>query len=375
MENQAQVLQCKVRTEYLFRDIVFFIGLVLALLCVTLPFLRYLFFFIPFLVVLAMLADGKARLGDEVKPFFAFIVAGVVLIPLANAEGVKDLFLTFAGISIALLARVPRLKLWTLFQLLFAGAVIYFAIGGKFSGDVAFDIAKSESPFESTFGFLFGVLAPFALINKQYRLFFLSLLMSMLCLKRIAVLGALVAAVFILLGEKRGKWILNPVVMIPINIALVGLLLGYGYGTFDYWIYEITGQSANQFGMGRQELLALPAREIFSHPELFIIGGMGPGSSYDLARLSFASLGKVNLHSDLVKLVYEYGFVFFMIFIGLMYSAKKYFTRVGFIFLNVLFLTDNTLIYYFMLFIFIYCARMATDAAEQTNTITSPLKG
>lgn len=353
----------------------FAIGLVLALLCVTLPFLRYLFFFIPFLVVLAMLADGQAKLGDEVKPFLAFIVAGVVLIPLANTEGVKDLFFTFAGISIALLARVPRLKLWTLFQLLFGGAVIYFAIGGKFSGEMAFDIAKSESPFESTFGFLFGVLAPFALINKQYRLFFLSLLMSMLCLKRIAVLGALVAAAFILLGEKRGRWILNPVVMIPINVVLVALLLGYGYGSFDYWIYEITGQSANQFGMGRRELLALPATEIFAHPELFIVSGMGPGSSYDLAKLSFGSLGKVNLHSDLVKLVYEYGLLFFMVFIGLMYSAKNYFTRVGFIFLNVLFLTDNTLIYYFMLFIFIYCARLTTEAAEIKTTANNPLKG
>lgn len=364
MVHEVQEVHGKIRKQYLFRDIVFSLGFVLAMLCMTLPFLRYLFFFIPFLVVLAILADGKGKVGDEVKPFLAFLVAGVVLSPLANTEGLKDLFFTFAGISVALLAGVPRVRLWTLFQLLFVGAVIYFALGGKFSTDMAYDIAKSESPFESTFGFLFGVLAPFALINKQYRLFFLTLLMSLLCLKRIAVLGALMAAAFILLGEKKGRWILNPVVMIPINLILVGSLLAYGNGSFNYLIYEITGQSANQFGMGRQDLLALPAREIFAHPELFIFGGMGPGSSYDLAKLSYGGLGKVNLHSDLVKLLYEYGVVFFMIFIGLMYSAKKYATRAGFIFLNVLFLTDNTLIYYFLLFVFIYCARMAADEPE-----------
>ncbi len=357
----ANVMQNSVQKDspLLLRNIIFGIGFVLTLLCLTLPFLRYLFFTVPFLVLIAVLADGKIRSGEEARPFLAFVLAGLILSPLGNIEGVKDLFLTFAGISISLLYAIPRLKLWTIFNVFFVGALIYFGFSGAFTGGFNFDIAASESSLESSFAFVFGLLAPFALIEKRYRLLILCILMTFLCLKRIALLGALASCFFVLLGEKKGRYLLNPWLMVPLNLFFLVMLLMYGMGEFDYFIHAYTQQSADQLGMGRQQLLSLPAKEIYAHPEQFIFFGQGPGASYELAQhgIGIGNSEKVNLHSDLVKLFYEYGLLFFALIIALMYTAKNYVARVGFLFFNILFLTDNTLIYYFLLFVFICCVR------------------
>lgn len=363
----ANHLQAPVHKDnaVLFRNVVFVFGLVLGLLCVTLPFLRYLFFTVPFLVILALLADGKVRFGEEIWPFLAFIIAGLILSPLGNNEGIKDLFFIFAGVSISLLYKIPKVNLWTIFIIFFLGALVFFGLSGALTSGFHFDLANSESSFESPFGFIFGLLIPFALIEKRYRLLILSIVMAILCLKRIALLGAAVACIFVLLGEKRGRYLLNAWVMVPVNLVFVGILLFYGAGEFDYLIHEYTNQSANQFGMGRQELLSLPAKEIFAHPEQFLFWGRGPGASYELSKSGFLSLAKVNLHSDIIKIYYEYGLIFLSFMIALMYTAKNYAVRVGFVFLNTMFISDNTLIYYFLLFIFIYCVRTINTADSE----------
>ncbi|MFL9710292.1 hypothetical protein [Methylobacillus sp. Pita1] len=365
----ATIVQNSVQKDspLLLRNIIFVIGLMLALLCLTLPFLRYLFFTVPFLVLIAVLADGKIRIGEEVRPFLAFILAGLILSPLGNTEGIKDLFFTFSGISISLLYVIPRVKLWTIFNIFFVGSFIFFGLSGALTGGFSFDIATSESSLESPFAFVFGLLAPFALFEKRYRLFILCILMALLCLKRIALLGALVSCFFVFFGEKNGRYFLNAWVMVPLNVIFLVMLLMYGMGGFDYFIYEYTQQSADQLGMGRQQLLSLPAKEIYAHPEQFIFWGQGPGASYELSKYVIGNAEKVNLHSDLVKLFYEYGLLFYILMISLMYTARNYVTRVGFLFLNILFLTDNTLIYYFLLFIFICCVRSVGSNVKESR--------
>jgi hypothetical protein len=139
---------------------------------------------------------------------------------------------------------------------------------------------------------------------------------------------------------------------------LLLVILLYGFGTFDWVIRELTGQSANQFGQGRRALLSLPALEVFAHPEQFLFFGQGPGSTYLLANKGFGVYGTAQrMHSDLLKIFYEYGLVFFCIFVGLMYSARHFATRIAFLFMNIVFISDNSLIYSFMLFFFVICTR------------------
>lgn len=358
--------------EYLVRNIVFWAGMAFTCLSIAFPYARHFIYLLPVLVLLTVLGDRAIRFGDEAKPFLAVVLAGLIFSPIATAEGMKDIYFIFTGVSIALLIDMPRIRLWSLFIILLACWLTYFSLFGDLHSNISFDISKSSSPFEGSFSFLFGLLAPFALMEKRYRLFVLCFLMTVISLKRIAVIAVVVAAVFILLGEKRSRPILNPVVMIVLNCLLLLLVFLYGYGAFDYLIIQLTGQSANEFGQGRKALFSLPAIEFFSHPEQFIFFGQGPGSTYILANKAIGSYTTAQrLHSDVIKIFYEYGLVFFSIFIGLMYSAKKFSTRIAFLFMNVIFLSDNTLIYAFVIFLFIYCVRYMDDEQPQAARFPS----
>lgn len=360
-----------IKRDYLIRHMVFWMGFTFACFSIAIPFARHFIYVLPVLVLITILGDRTARISDEAKPFLAFVLAGIVFSPFATDEGMKDLYFTFTGVSIALLIDIPRVKLWNLFIVLIVCMVIYFGLFGDFRAGLEFDVAHSSSSFESNFSFLFGLLAPFALMEKRFRLFFLCLFMTVLSLKRIAILATIFASIFILMGEKRARLFLNPAVMIGLNVLLLFIVLLYGFGAFDSVIFQITGQSANQFGMGRKALLSMPANEVFSHPERFIFFGQGPGATYVLANKGFGTYGTAQrLHSDILKIFYEYGFVFYCIFIGLMYAAKRFSTRIAFLFMNLVFLSDNTLIYSFIIFFFIVLTRHMEREHPASSTST-----
>ena len=113
---------------YLVRNVVFWAGLTFMFFSISLPFARHLIYILPVLVLLAILGDRSARLGDEAKPFLVFVLAGLIMSPLASDEGLKDLYFTFTGVSIALLVDIPRFKLLTLFLVVLAAMVTYFSL-------------------------------------------------------------------------------------------------------------------------------------------------------------------------------------------------------------------------------------------------------
>ena len=84
-------------------------------------------------------------------------------------------------------------------------------------------------------------------------------MLTILSLKRIALLGVLIATLLAFLGEKRGRALLNPPVMVLLNSLVVVALLLYELGAMDSLIRDTTGQSANQLGMGREQMLVVPA--------------------------------------------------------------------------------------------------------------------
>ena len=339
----------------------YWLALCLALTSMAVPPLRYALYPISVLVLLTVIADGDFRIGDEAAPFLLFIAAGLVALPLATTEGLKDIFFTFAGVSVAFLVAAPAVSIRQLFAATLVAAVVYYGIPGDLIANAPFDFIYSSSPFESSFGYLFAMLAVFALIGKERWIALLSLALAVLALKRIAVLAAIVAAAFLVLGEKRGRWILNPVVMVVVNLSIVVGLVLYAVGYFDGQIQYFTGQSANQMGMGRQALLALPSRDIMHAPWHFVFFGAGPGKTYGLATAGVLSYEKWNLHSDLVKILYEYGLLALVAVVAVMYRSARYELRVAFLFVNLLFITDNTLIYAYFLCLFVIGARATCE--------------
>ena len=248
----------------------------------------------------------------------------------------------------------------TIFWWWLAGFVFLYGFFGDYSGGVQFDIINSVSSFEGNFGFLFPMLVPFALYHRNYLLAGVSLFVGLIGLKRIALLAAFGAAVFVLLGEKRGRWLLNAPVMLAMNAFVLIADIAYSSGALDWIIKSTTGQSANQLGMGRKALHHYVVQDLINEP-LLALTGRGFGAVYGAAERGFGVYEKVNLHSDLLKLSYEIGYVFTAVTICLMYSTKNYMHRVAFLFFNILFFTDNTLIYYFFLFFFVLLLRLERE--------------
>jgi len=92
----------------------------------------------------------------------------------------------------------------------------------------------------------------------------------------------------------------------------------------------------------------------------FLLMGKGAGAVYDLT-LSVGVMDgadKINLHSDLMKLLYEYGLLWYVVVIGVMYSVRSFRAKLLAVYINVLFVTDNSLIYYLLIFYIVLCARI-----------------
>jgi hypothetical protein len=346
----------RIKVSYVLFGFSFF----LAWLCLAFPPFRYLSYAVPVFVLLVSAADRSISFGPELKPFGMVLVAALVLSPLSHEDGWKDIFFIFAGISVAMMGNMPTVRLWTLFWWFIGGFAYLYGVWGSYKSGIHFDIIKSESTFESNYSFVFALLVPFAMSKGAWLLALLSMAFAVLTLKRIAILAALISGLFVLLGPKRGKWILNAPVMLMGNLMVLLLDMAYTLGMLDSWIHRSTGQSANELGMGRKAMHHYVVQGLVDEP-LMSFMGRGMGAVYSVAEQGFGVYEKVNLHSDLLKLNYEIGYIFTAITFCLMYLCKDYMLRVGFLFFNILFFTDNTLIYYFFLFFFVLIMRMQRE--------------
>ena len=223
------------RHQVRISHLVFWFGLGAALLSAVLPPFRYFYLLTPFLVLIALLADGAAALPEELWVYVAFLFGGLIFLPLATKEGMRDLFLAFAGISVGFLAAVPKMRLWTVVLLTFGATMAFFAMFGDWRSFIHFDFMASHSPFESATAFYMGAFAVFAVYRRQWLLYLFCLVCTVVFLKRIAMLGALAVGLLFLLGDKRVRWILSPLVMIILNVAIIGVTMAFPMGLAGVW--------------------------------------------------------------------------------------------------------------------------------------------
>lgn len=335
----------------------------LTLLSLYFPIFRYVGYSAPFIAILAGLADGRLHTPEIIRPYLFIVVIGLALSPLADSAGFKDLFFLVSGISAFLV--VKNIKAYpTQFLLLFGiGTVVFWVMTGGPSNGLFFDFAHSASSFEGNFSFLFGLLAVYAAVKRLNWVFLFSLIGTVITLKRIAIAAVLLCWLISHLPERFVRRLLNPVVLLAANLTIILVLVLYANHQLDYLIGLATGQSANQLGQGRQDLYATVANDIIADPLRHIFIGAGPGAAYESLGRMFGITGKSNLHSDLLKIFYEYGLVAFSAFIWLGYRMRDVRIRVMFLYANILYATDNVLIYHF--FIFFLC--LFGTALEQEN--------
>jgi hypothetical protein len=352
------------KNQLALRHAFFWLVFGLAWLMMALPPFRYLFLAMPVLVLLVMIVDGGARFPDEIRPFVAIIVMTLVLAPMDMKEGVKDVYLLSSGLVIGFLKDWPRMRLWWITIALFLAFVILYGVFGNLSSGIHFDIMNSVSSFEGNFSFVFALIAPFALMRKRYFLTLFAVALCILTLKRIAVLAMFLSIVLVMMGERRTRWLLDWRPMIVLNFLALVFLGAYVNGAFDAVIYEMTGQTANQFAQGRVALQSQVFKAVEERPWNFILGH-GAGTVYALTVWGDWEGEKRLLHCDSLRLMYEYGLVLWLVFFWLLYRSKSFAVRVSGVLLNVMLLTDNLLAYNF--FIYYYLLILGAFYQEQAE--------
>jgi len=357
------------RLDEMFGYVVF----VAMIASVAIPPLRYLNYLLPMIGLLLILANRGMHIPDLARPYLVIFLASLVLMPFANSEGVKDIYLILTGLTAALVG-FRQLWLWrTILIAVLLGLAANFALVGAFNGwnavlsHFTFDVAASRSTLESGFSYVFGLLAVWAAYTRRWRSFAVALVFAVLTLKRIVMLGILIGLVVQFMPRTVMLRLLKPVPMMMANALFLFLILSYGSGNFDAIIRELTDQSANQFGMGRQVLYSYVVSDFFREPWRFLFMGMGPGEAYDVLKGSMSWVRKENLHGDTLKILYEYGGLVLGVFIWMLYSSRRPGVLLIALYTNVLLLTDNTLIYPFYIYfatLVAACIAAHDDAAE-----------
>lgn len=317
------------------------------------PALRVLSYGIPFLAVIAMLSAERFTLPPHAAPFIVLIVSGLAYAPFVKLVGWQDLYLMLIGLTPFLFGWRYRFS-WPAVFIASVGITVFWLAFGRTAdpggGAVEFDPLKSRSSFESPMSWIFGLLAVWAALERRWGRTALSLLACILTLKRIVIVGAIAAILVWLLPRRIVRWLLSPLPMLAANALYLVLVVAYTQGHFDALIYEFTGQSGNQLGMGRQAAYARPVAELLAHPVEFLFYGTGPGGVYELLKGGWTFLPKANLHNDSLKILIEYGGIVWIAFFSALYLHRDVRVRVMMLFYNFVLLTDNSLIYTYVIF-------------------------
>lgn len=200
----------------------------------------------------------------------------------------------------------------------------------------------SDIGYESSMlSFIYPFFSIYWAIKKNKVWVLIDLAFGLVSGKRIAFLATLVGIIyvcFLLRGISRRKIQILRLILISMNIAylLVTFLIISDF--FSNFIDDITGMPINQFTMGRYELYNTAINRSNILEGANFIWGIGNGNVLPL-------LEGARLHNDVLKIFIENGLVVFVLFFVILYQKKWYFAW-SFIFVqNVLFFTDNTLIY------------------------------
>jgi len=219
----------------------------------------------------------------------------------------------------------------------------------------SFSLLESQGLFESGFSFIFGIYAIYYLNIKKYPKLLIAVILVVVTLKRISLLGIIVAAAIAFLPQKLKRIPNNSYVILAFHSIVVLLIFLLTTGSLDELIESITGKNSAWLTMGRTVHYFGVVSDIIKNPANVIFGN-GAGSAYNMATISYEGDSVTpNLHSDTLKIFYEYGILFFISFFFLLGRKKSDVAQSFVIYLSVIFITDNTLIYTNVMFIYFMC--------------------
>lgn len=332
--------------------ICFFVVLVSLLSSLVGKEIRYVKYALPFLSIMFFLCF-KGTIKKDVKyisPYLLLMGVSAIGFWRLGVFGYKDIFFIIAYVTPFLLFTPKSCQDKKLFCAVVVTFFI-FAASVSVSQLKSFSFMGSTAPFESVFCFVFGAFAVYFFITRRFVYFAVSLVLVFLTLKRIVVLAVFASVFLTILPVKIKTFLVSNTSFIIVNAFVCVFLLLFAGGFFENIISEVFSKNSNAFSLGRFDIFNNAIDKFSYNFEANIIFGMGVGHTY-IER--FPGMGVENLHSDILKIFFEFGFFVFLFFIFCSVYKLNLEERIFFVYLNVVFLTDNVLIYVQVMFFIIY---------------------
>lgn len=334
-----------------FHSIAFFALLFsLGLSLLGLPYLRYAIYASPFLLALIwMLAPPRVLWVDRsITPFIFFLALVVAGSYSLSVPAFKTSYFVLVYVFPFILFRNSLSHA----EMLWLNAVIvaafafsaFLGYGVKNPQGFILSIGESKSSFESTLSFPLSLMAVYWLLCKKYSLSALNVVLAILSLKRIAL--AATAAVFLiwLLPPRFRAVILNPVLMAVAVVLWVFVSIEIASGRWDHLFFHYLSISPDALLLGRQEGWAAYLDAMAYSSWEFVFWGRGSGSVW-------------LLHNDLLAIVLQYGWLALISFVVLLAWQSSQAQRAVVVWLLVVLLTDNVLIYQHVMIPFLFVVR------------------
>jgi len=225
---------------------------------------------------------------------------------------------------------------------------IFQMVGAKETSSLFF---STSSEIENSFGFIFGYFGLFFLTKRERWNFLICLFLFILNYKRIVLGGFIMAAAYYFYAQLRSKsQIPFKPMIIGAPFILLAILIEVGSGNLNQAAMEMTGRTMNHLTTGRYATHHALYDSFFELPELAYGYGVGFSSSvvrtYDFTKMTL-------VHSDYLMLMYDFGFIGFIIFFILFFRNFLHNSNqaVYIIFFLMVLIFDNTIIYFDVMFL------------------------
>ncbi len=319
--------------------------------------LRFLKYIAPFILIifLILLKNKNIIIKNYMYPFILLIVVYYLKVFQYNPQGYLESIFIFSALAIFMLPYSNKvyldIRVISVVSILFM-IILYLITFSSVNIDFSYNafLRSETSTIEGDMAFLFGLFVMYFILEKKYIWAILNSVMLLMGLKRIVFLGLLVVTILLISPRVIKKTFANKHAMVIINICYLIFTMYLLLGMFDTLIEQYTGISAGYFLMGRSSIYSsiLPYWEENKLMISLIGSGMGTSNQIIQSNLGFHQL----LHNDVLKIFFEHGFIIFIAFFYLLFntSNKKHFYMA--LLVNMIFLTDNMLIYTHILLIY-----------------------
>lgn len=321
---------------------------------------RYTIYTTPvFLAVLWLLHGAKSPTREQAKlvaPFLLLLSLFAIYMPFGGLAAWKWSFFVAVYTFVFILFNFNQARLNMLVLNAVIGAFFLLSLANADPTDITIaslerGLLDSQLATESTLAFPLGLFTCFWLMRRRYVLAAINVVLTVLAFKRIVFVAIAAFLLTLILPRKvRQSWIFA----MAIGISVVGssfVAIEFSTGRFDREIRETTAQSAGQLSLGRQGLWAKTLQNINFSYERFVFVGSGVGRIQQAGRLRTERW--IPFHNDVLLIYLAYGLVALVAFTALLLVNSNPEVRSLNVFLVVLLLSDNVLIYQHVMLVYL----------------------